>query len=235
MMRRLLAALLAAALLGVPATVATAQQRRPAAQRDWSQTVVATPEGGFRMGNPNARVKVIEFLSFACPHCAAFSEESGPRLIPAYVRTGQVSLEYRNILISAPDIAATILARCAAPRAYFAMGHELLRTQAQWLGRMNALTQAQRSELRGLEPMQMVQRLALLLGLDRVAARHGLTPAAQRTCMSSPANFNRIEAMQTEANSRYGVTGTPTFVINGQVVTDTNVWSGIEPMLRAGG
>ena len=233
MMRRLLAALSAAALLAAPAAVATAQQRRPAAQRDWSQTVVATPEGGFRMGNPNARVKVIEYLSFACPHCAAFAEESGPRLIPAYVRTGQVSLEYRNILINAPDVAAAVLARCAAPRSYFAMGHELMRTQPQWLGRMNALTEAQRSELRGLGPMQLVQRLVPILGLDRVGARHGITPAAQRTCLSNQANLDRIEAMQTEANSRYGVTGTPTFVINGRVA-DTNVWAGIEPLLRAG-
>jgi protein-disulfide isomerase len=233
MMRRWLTSALSAALLFIPGAVATAQPRPAAAQRDWTQNVVATPEGGFRMGNPNAPVKVIEYLSLACPHCAAFAEESGPRLLPNYVRTGRVSIEYRSILINAPDVAAAVLTRCAAPRAYFAMSHELLRTQPQWLERMNAVTEAQRSELRGLGPMQLVQRLVPILGLDRVAARHGITPAAQRACLSNQANLDRIEAMQTEASSRYGVTGTPTFVINGRVA-DTNVWSGIEPLLRAG-
>lgn len=234
MVGRILLTTLAAAALAVPAATAFAQPARSApAQRDWTQNVAATPEGGFRMGNPDARVKVIEYLSLACPHCASFAEQSGPRLLSNYVRTGRVSLEYRNILINAPDVAAAVLTRCAAPRAYFAMSHELLRTQPQWLARMNAVTEAQRGELRGLGPMQLVQRLVPILGLDRVAARHGLTPAAQRACLSNQANLDRIEAMQTEANSRYGVTGTPTFVINGRVA-DTNVWSGIEPLLRGG-
>jgi protein-disulfide isomerase len=153
-------------------------------------------------------------------------------LFQNYVRPGRVSIEYRNILISAPDIAATVLARCASPRGYFAMGHELFRTRDQWLGRAEALTEAQRAQLRGLEPPAMTQRFVPMLGLDRVAARHGLTPAAQRACLSNRANFDQVERVQNEANSRYGITGTPTFVINGRVITDTNVWAGIEPLLR---
>ena len=233
MIARLLLAALSAAALVLPAAVAPAHQG--GAQRDWTQNVARTPEGGFRMGNPNAQVKVIEYLSLACPHCASFSAESGPSLHRDYVRSGRVSIEYRNIIINAPDVAATVLTRCAAPRAYFDMSHELLRTQAQWLGRVQALTEAQRTQLRGASsPMVMVQRLVPMIGLDQVAARHGLTPAAQRTCMASQANFDQIEAMVTAARSQFNVTGTPTFVINGRVA-NTNVWAGIEPLLRPGG
>jgi len=230
--RTVLAALAAGAALALAAADGLAQRRAPPAQRDWTRMVVATAEGGFRMGNPAAPVKVIEYLSLACPHCASFHAESAGRLFPAYVRSGRVSVEYRNILISAPDAAATVLARCASPRAHFAMSHELLSTQAQWLGRADALTQTQRNQLNALPPLQQVQRLAALLGLDRVAARHGLTPAAQRACLTSAANFDRIEAVQNAANRQYGVTGTPTFVVNGRTITDTNTWSGIEPLLR---
>ena len=234
-MRHLIvAALSAQVVLLAPATVATAQSSRAAVQRDWTQTVVATPEGGFRMGNPNAAVKVIEYMSLACPHCANFAAQSEVSLYPNYVRNGRVSIEYRNILINAPDVAATILTRCAAPRSYVAMSRELLRTQTQWLGRMRTLTEAQNNELRSLAPLSLIQRLVPVLGLDQVAARHGMTAAAQRACLSNQANLDRIEAMQQQASSQYGVTGTPTFVINGQVA-DTNVWSGIEPLLRAGG
>jgi protein-disulfide isomerase len=239
--RPLIALLAAATALASLGGTADAQRRAPVraparaaapAARDWSRVVVRTPEGGFRMGNPAAPVKVIEFLSFACPHCAEFHAESQPALFRNYVAPGRVSIEYRNILINAPDIAASILARCAAPRAYFAMGHELLETQRQWLGRAQALTEAQRTQLRGLAPAPMATRLAAMVGLDLVAARHGLTPALQRACLTNQANYSQLERMQNAANSQFGVTGTPTFVINGQVVTDTNSWPGIEPLLR---
>ena len=228
--RFLLAALAAVALAALPAADGAAQKGRAAA-RDWTQTVARTPEGGFRMGNPNAPVKVIEYLSFACPHCASFHAESGAAL-PSYVRSGRVSLEYRNILISAPDIPATVLARCAGGRGYFNMGHELMRSQAQWAS--PALSEAQRGQLRDQPPTVMAQRLAPMLGLDRIAARHGLTPAAQRACLSNMANFSQLETIANQAHSQYDIHGTPTFVINGRVITDTNVWSGIEPLLRGG-
>lgn len=227
--------LAATAALAFPAADAGAQ-RAPArvapAARDWTQTIVRTPEGGYRMGNPAAPIKLIEFLSFACPHCAQFHADSGTGLFRDYVRPGRVSVEYRNILINAADVPATILARCATPRAYFAMGHELLSTQGAWEGRLSTLTAAQRAQLNGQQPIVIAQRLAPMIGLDRVAARFGLTPAAQRACLANPANFNILDRMGNAANSQYGVTGTPTFVINGRVITDTNEWSGIEPLLR---
>jgi len=224
----------AAVLVALPAADGAAQRTKSTARQDWTRTVVRTPEGGFRMGNPNAPVKMIEYLSFACVHCATFHAASGNSLFQNYVRPGRVSIEYRNILINAPDIAATVLARCASPSAYFAMGHELLRTRAQWLARAESLTEAQRAQLRGQTPTAMTQRFAPMLGLDRVAARHGLAPAAQRACLSNQANFDRVEQMQHQAASQYGITGTPTFVINGRVITDSNEWSGIEPLLRGG-
>lgn len=231
--RFLLAASAAIALAMLPAADGTAQKGRTApVQRDWTQTIARTPEGGFRMGNPNAPVKVIEYLSFACPHCAEFHDEGAAALMQDYVRPGRVSIEYRNIVINAADIPATVLARCAGGRAYFNMGHELLRTQGQWVNAGRNLTEAQRGQLRGQSPTVVSQRLAPMLGLDRVAARHGLTAAAQRACLANQANFTRLETISNQANSRYGITGTPTFVINGRVINDTNIWSGIEPLLR---
>ena len=44
---------------------------------DWSTVVSKTPEGGFVMGNPNAKVKLVEFGSLTCPHCAEFEEQGG--------------------------------------------------------------------------------------------------------------------------------------------------------------
>lgn len=231
-MKRLARLALAAGLVlaAFPAADAGAQRARAAAARDWSATAVRTPEGGFRIGNPNAPVKVVEYLSLTCPHCAEFAQESAPRLIPHHVRSGRVSVEFRNYTLNGYDLAAAFLSRCAAPRAYFNMTHELLTTQPRWMGRMRTLTDAQRTELRALSPIQAMQRIVVLLGLDAVGARHGIAPAAQRACLADQAGLDRLGQLRQAADG-IGVSGTPTFFVNGQMA-NANSWAAIEPLLQ---
>lgn len=225
--RLLLAALLAFA---APPLAAPAAAQAPAAQRDWTQVVAATPEGGFRMGNPQAPVKVVEFLSLTCGHCANFSAEAGPRLV-AYVRSGRVSIEYRNFVLNGLDMAAAYLSRCAAPQNYFALTHALLASQQEWVGRMQALSAAQQAEMRGLSPTATMQRVVAATGLDAIAARHGLDAAQQRACLSDQAGLDRLAQMR-EAGTRYGVSGTPTFAVNGRIAGSVHDWASLEPLLR---
>lgn len=228
-LRALFAALAVAALLAVPASAQRARRPAPTAT-DWTLTVVRTPEGGFRMGNPGAPIKVIEYLSLTCPHCAAFAHEGSAALMQRYVRPGRVSIEYRNYVLNGYDLAASFLTRCASPRQYFEMSHELLATQPRWMGRIQTLTDAQRSELRGLPPLQAMPRIVALLGLDAIGARHGLTAAAQRACLASQAGLDQIGTMQQVAERDFGVAGTPTFLINGRSVGSQD-WARLEPML----
>lgn len=230
-MRRLLIAMMAAALIA-PAAVAPAQQRRAAVQRDWTQTVTVTAEGGYRMGNPAAPVKLVEYLSLTCPHCAEFSRDGAPRLIQNYVRTGRVSLEYRNFVLNELDLTASMLARCATPQNYFALNHAILASQQQWVSRLNEISPAQRQELGGLPQLQQIRRVSTLVGLDAIAARHGVPAARAQTCLSSQAGLDRLVAM-VRAGSAAGVQGTPTFAINGRIVP-ANDWASLEPLLRGG-
>ena len=200
-------------------------------RRDWTNTASRTPEGGFRMGNPDAPVKVIEYLSLTCPHCAEFAAQGGERLFQYYVRNGRVSVEYRNYTLNAYDLAAAFITRCASPREYFNMTHYLLGHQPQWMGQMQTLTDAQRGELRAMAPLQAMQRLVQMLGLDAIAARHGIAPAQQRACLADQAGLDRIGQVVQAAQSEHSVTGTPTFVINGRPVGGQN-WATFEPLLR---
>ena len=229
MTRRPLLALLAAAVL-LPVASAPAQQRPAPAQRDWTRSVATTPEGGFRMGNPAAPVKLVEYFSLTCPHCADFSREGTPQLIRDYVRGGRVSLEYRNFVLNGLDLAAALISRCATPQNYFPLNHAILASQQQWMNRFAAASDEERQALQGLALPQQMQRVAALSGLDGLAARHGVTADQARACLSDQAGIDRLLAMQ-DAGSRAGVNGTPSFAINGRIV-QTNVWAGIEPLLR---
>ena len=223
-----LAALAAATALAGPATDAAAQ-RRAAAPTNWTRVAVRTPEGGFRIGNPNARIRLVEYLSTTCGHCAAFSRESAARLIPVHVRSGRVSVEYRNYYLNGLDVAAALISRCATPAGYFAMTHELLATQATWTARLRTVPAARQQQLQAMEPLQLTRELITILGLDVMGQRHGITPAVRRQCLTQ-ASLDRLEQVYRLGASA-GVNGTPTFFING-VMQNVNSWTAIEPLLR---
>ena len=103
----------------------------PAGQ-DWTQVVAATPEGGFRMGNPDAKVKLVEFASLTCPHCREFHEAALSTIKSKYVASGNVSYEFRNFVLNGPDFAASLLARCQGPQPFFGLLNAFFTDQATW-------------------------------------------------------------------------------------------------------
>lgn len=235
----LIVALAAAATLALPTAPSLAQRhgtvgrggevRGTPDRRDWTQNVQRTAEGGYRIGNPNARVQLVEYLSLTCPHCAEFARQSGERLFLEHVRGGRVSVEYRNFYLDGLDIAAALLTRCATPDDYFDITHAILGSQRQWMSRVNSLTPAQRAELGALPPAQVAQRLIPLVGLDAIGARFRITPRLRQTCINQ-ASLDSLQALHN-GGQRLGVQGTPTFLINGRVAS-VNTWAGIEPLLR---
>lgn len=227
------AAAVAAPALAVPAHRAVPVRHAAPAARDWSRVVVTTPEGGFRMGNPAARVKLVEYGSLTCPHCAAFAHEGEPALVQTYVRTGSVSYEYRNYVLNGIDVVATLLARCSGTSGFFPMSLALYATQPQWIGRISGLSQAQKDQIKALPEGQRLVRLAQIGGLTQVAARYGVAPARASQCLGDKAALDRLGSMVEAANA-LGVDGTPTFFVNG-TRADTNLWSGLEPLIRNAG
>jgi protein-disulfide isomerase len=225
------ALVLALAALAAAGPVAqAAPARRAAAQVDWSRTVVATPEGGFRMGNPNARVKLVEYGSLTCGHCAAFAREGVGPLVGTYVKSGKVSYEYRNYILNGLDVAASLVARCGGAARFFPVADKLYATQPQWMGRVSALTAAQKAQLNALPENQRLGRLAETVGLTGLAAQHGIVLAQARRCLADPAALERLGKM-SEAASAQGVGGTPTFFLNGANIGTQN-WATLEPILR---
>jgi protein-disulfide isomerase len=228
-MTRLAALLLLAAALAPSATIGAAAAEA-AAKQDWSKTVVAT-EGGFRMGNPKAPIKLVEYGSLACPHCRHFEETGYKPLIQSYVRPGRVSYEYRNLLISGPDISISLLAHCSGAGKFFAMSQYVYATQPQWEKKFEEMSDADKAGLEKMTNEQRVVRYAEIGGLIPIAGRFGVTPARARQCLSDPKGLKRLLDMTQQAQAN-GVDHTPTFLIGGKQL-DAATWDKLEPELKA--
>lgn len=218
----------AAFAIAVSAAVGAPADSAPAV--DWTRTVVQTAEGGFRMGNPKAKLKLVEYGSLACPHCRHFEETGYQPLVQKYVRSGRVSYEFRNFLLNAPDIAASLLAHCAGPAKFFPMSQAVFAAQPKWFDKVRALTAAQTAELEKLPEQQRIARLGQVAGFPQIAARFGVTPVRARQCLADPKRLERLLAI-TKAAADQGITRTPTFLINGKVVDAAN-WDQLEPLLK---
>lgn len=206
---------------------------KPAPARDWSRTVVATPEGGFRMGNPAARVKLVEYGSLACPHCRHFEETGYKPLVAKYVRTGRVSYEFRNLLLNAADISISLLAHCAGPAKFFPMSEVVYAAQPQWETKVTSLSDEDKAAIEKMTDQQRILRMADVAGFRPIAARFGLTPAQTNQCLADPKGLARLVSV-TEKAEKIGVDHTPTFIINGKV-TDAALWDDLEPQLGKAG
>ena len=227
-MKKAIFLLLAAAAM--PAAAAALEGKAAPAKVDWAQTVVATPEGGFRMGNPAAKVKLIEYGSLTCSHCATFAKEGMAPLVNTYVRSGKVSYEYRNMVLNGLDVAATLVARCGGPGPFFKVADKLYATQEQWKDRVRKLTDAQKQALNALPENQRLGRLAELAGIPELVAPHGIAAAQAKSCLEDRAAFDGLGKFN-EAALAQGVEGTPTFFLNGAKI-GSHTWATLEPLLR---
>ena len=234
MRARLLFAVAGAALLGSAPTVAAAAPAAPAAQRDWTKMVVKTPEGGFRVGNPNAPVKLVEYGSMTCNHCAHFAEEAMPKLLQDHVRTGRVSFEFRNFVLNAYDLTASLLSRCAGPANFFGVTDAMYAGQPQWLARYSGLTEATQKEIAAAPEAERPWRIATLGGLEAFAAKGGVDAARAKACLNDKAGIQQLVELRRAAQAEHQVSGTPTFIING-VKASAHEWATLEPLLSPPG
>ena len=199
---------------------------------DWSTIVTKTPEGGFLMGNPNAKVKLVEFGSMTCPHCAEFEEQGAKPLIDNYVKKGLVSYEFRNYVRDPFDVTASLIARCGGEASFFGLTRGLYAEQRDWVGKIQAADPAKMQALQTMSPGQQFATVADVAGLKQFAAMRGVPRAKAEACLADEAAVNQLVQMNSDAQSTYNIPGTPSFLINGTLVDNTAAWTQLEPKIK---
>jgi protein-disulfide isomerase len=173
---------LALAMLTGPAV---AQEAAP----DTSQIVEMT------MGPEDAKVTIIEYASFTCPHCANFHKGPLKQLKAEYIDTDKVHFIYRDVYFDRFGLWASMVARCGGGEKFFGIADMIYEQQAEW-------TQG--------EPA------AIADNLRRIGKVAGLEPDAVEACLNDTEKAKALVAWYQQNAEADGVESTPTLVINEQ-------------------
>lgn len=173
-------------VLGLGAPEASAQETAPA---------TTTEIKDFSLGSPDAPVKITEYASFTCPHCANFHANVYKQLKTDYIDTGKVEFTYREVYFDRYGLWAAMMARCGGDMRYFGISDILFETQSEWPAADDPAV--------------------VLENLKKIGRTAGMDDATLDACMKDGAMAEALVA-RFEANMKAdGVEGTPTFFING--------------------
>ncbi len=151
------------------------------------------------MGNPKAPITLVEYAAPVCPHCAHFAAEEFPGLKREFIDTGKVFYIFRVFPLRPQDGLVEGIARCLPPAQYFPYMELMFRSQSRW----------------DPDGYDIPDPSAAIINL---AAQFGLSPERAKQCMTDQAQMDRINQVAQDAQFRYQIEGTPTFIMNGQVV-----------------
>lgn len=167
----------------------------PALAQETTTATTETAVKDFSLGSPDAKVKMVEYASFTCPHCATFHATTFKELKRDYIDTGKVHFTLREVYFDRYGLWAALIARCGGEMKYFGIHDILFDKQQEWAASEN--------------PMQVVENL------KTIGRSAGLEDAAMDACLNDTANAEAlIKQFQTNFEAD-GVEGTPTLFING--------------------
>ncbi|MBS0362926.1 MAG: DsbA family protein [Proteobacteria bacterium] len=148
------------------------------------------------LGNPKAKVQVVEYASASCPHCARWDMEVFPAFRSKYVDTGKVRYTLKEYLTEPQALAAAgfLLARCAGKDRYFPV--------------LDAVFRGQQEMVETKDPKGVLQRIAANPG--------GMTQPQMEACLTDMTAEKALEARVERHEKVDKVTSTPTFIINGR-------------------
>lgn len=189
-MLKKLAAVLALALTPI---LAHAQEATPSPSPEAAPAVEVQD---FSLGDPAAKVKITEYASFTCPHCARFHDTVWEQFKKNYIDTGKAYFTYREVYFDRYGLWAAMMARCGGEMRYFGIVDILFSTQKEWAA----------SE----DPNVTVENL------KKIGRSVGMDDATLDACMKDQAQAEALVAHFEKGMTDDGIEGTPTFIVNGE-------------------
>lgn len=162
------------------------------------QQLHGIPQHGTVLGDPKAKVRVIEYGDLQCPICKGFSESVAPELIAQVVRKGSATYDFRQwpVIGDPPHTQSTLAAKAALAAS----------EQGRYWNYVELFYRNQGSEESGYVTDPFMSAIAKGAGVSDIARWN-------RDRLSSRWN---AALTRTDAESgRLGFEGTPSFVVEG--------------------
>jgi len=145
-----------------------------------------------RLGSADAPNTVIQYSSLGCSHCADFHNQTLPALKSQYVDKGTAAFVYRDFALDRTSLLGAMVARCSGDSRYFAVLDVIYQSQSTWARASDAWS-----------AMQKVLRDA------------GLAQSLIDACVATAGLEQGVTAIRQQGIDTYGVSATPTFIVNG--------------------
>jgi protein-disulfide isomerase len=167
------------------------------------------------LGSPKAPVTIIEYAAPTCPHCAHFNEETFPLVKTNYIDTGKVYYVFRVFPLHPSDGAVEAMAACLPKDNYFQFIDLMFRNQKKWDWEYGV------SDIHD--------------GLVQMGRIAGLSPEQVDKCIGDKAVQDRVNKVAQDGQTKYNISGTPTFIINGGIHSsgDVGTYADMQKVLDA--
>ena len=154
------------------------------------------------LGDPNAKVKMVEYASLTCSHCGTFNNDVFPAFKAKYIDTGKVHYTFKEFLTPPNEVAAAgfLTARCAGKDKYFNVTDAIFHAQQEMFTT---------GDMRGI--------------LLRTAQSAGMTEEKFNACITDEAALKALNERVEKAIKVDKINSTPTFVINGKKVKEGEI------------
>ncbi|MGQ0484433.1 MAG: DsbA family protein [Hyphomicrobiales bacterium] len=197
-------------MLGASAFAGLGLIATPALGLDVEALNKAPALGEMALGPADAKVTVIEYASATCPHCASFHKDTFGKLKAEYIDTGKIRFVFREFPLNDAALAAFMIARAAPKESYFPLIDIFFQTLESWAA----------------NPAE---------GLFDIAKQAGFTREKFDATLKDEGLAAKILAMRDDG-AKFGVQGTPTFFINGEIFDGERTIEGfrakIDPLLQ---
>ena len=164
-------------------------------------------------GDKNAKVKIVEFASLTCGHCAKFHNEVMPILKEKYIEKGLIHFTYKDFPLDKFALKASMIARCAGNEKFFKFLDVFYKKQKDWT--------------RTKDPFK---------SLLKIAKFGGLKDEELKVCIGNKSIEDGILKQRLNSSKKYDIKATPTLYLNGEKyngdLTIEALESKIKSMLR---
>lgn len=219
------------AMLALSGAALTLMAATPA-RTTWSRTVTTSPIGAYIVGNPAAKLRLVEYFSYTCHVCADFAKDASLALKTQYIDRGLVLFEYRNLVRDPVDMTAALLARVGGASAFAGNHQAIFAAFPTFIAKVQKASEAQKTSWFEGTVAERARRIAADTGLAALMRARGYSQAQLDAALDSEVAQAELTGMTNIGRGADRVTGTPSFFINGQRA-DVVAWPALKSKLDA--